>query len=377
MDRLLATLASVLPSGEPPEWIKLVPIGTIPTVDGRGPYKVPDQAAAQAIVSVSMANNRPLPIDYDHAIDLAAPKGGPAPAAGWIEELQARADGIWARVKWTERASASIRSLEYRYISPTFFHDAAGQVKQILRAALTNNPNFQQLPALAGAFQEHHEMKELLEKLVQLFGLPANADQTMVLAAAEQMIGERATTAASVKGVAAVMGLPETATLAEIKNAIVARNAALAKSVGLPETASTADIDKALATAAATAAAAGNGAAQVAQLNQTIASLNARINELESAQQKEKATAAVDQAIKDGKLQPSLRDWGLALAQSDMKAFEDYVAKVTPVLKPGADNLGGTPPAGAEGLDANELAVCSALGINPEDFKKTKAQEAR
>ncbi len=45
--------------------------------------------------------------------------GGTAPAAGWIKRLEARPDGIWAAVAWTEAAQARIRAGEYRYITPS------------------------------------------------------------------------------------------------------------------------------------------------------------------------------------------------------------------------------------------------------------------
>jgi Mu-like prophage I protein len=92
-----------------------------------------------------------LPVDYDHSIDLAAPKGLPAPAAGWIDQLEARADGIWGRVAWTARAAASIAALEYRHISPVFDHTRGGAVVRILRAALTNSPAIPNLTALAAS----------------------------------------------------------------------------------------------------------------------------------------------------------------------------------------------------------------------------------
>jgi phage I-like protein len=67
-----------------PEWVHLLPIGTFSGVDGRGPYTVPDPAA---VIAASMAVRR-LPVDENHATDLAAPKGEPSPARGWIVEMQ-------------------------------------------------------------------------------------------------------------------------------------------------------------------------------------------------------------------------------------------------------------------------------------------------
>jgi hypothetical protein len=125
--------------GEPPLWVHLMPAGEFMAADGRGPFRLED---AEAVAALSLpAGGKPLPIDYDHAIDLAAPKGWPAPAAGWIERIEARSGALWGLVRWTERAAAKIRSLEYRSISPVFQHlREGGRIVRILRASLVNNP---------------------------------------------------------------------------------------------------------------------------------------------------------------------------------------------------------------------------------------------
>src|SRR5688500_2480820 len=86
-------------SGGAADWIMLLPIGAgglITTVDKRGPYRVRD--ATQLVVDSLQAAGGRLPIDENHATDLAAPRGEPAPARGWATELQARQDGIYGRV---------------------------------------------------------------------------------------------------------------------------------------------------------------------------------------------------------------------------------------------------------------------------------------
>jgi len=127
-----------------PDWVHLLPMGKFGGADGRGPWTV---ANALAVIAASMAQGR-LPVDENHATDLAAPAGQPSPARGWIVEMQARPDGIWGRVEWNETGRTMLAARTYRSISPVFIHSPNGAVTQILRAALTNVPNLLQLKAL-------------------------------------------------------------------------------------------------------------------------------------------------------------------------------------------------------------------------------------
>ena len=127
-----------------PEWIHLLPTGTFSGADGRGPWRVSNAAA---VIAASMSANR-IPVDENHATDLAAPLGQPSPARGWIYEMQARPDGIWGHVAWNGEGQAILSRGEYRSISPVFTHDYSGNVTRILRAALTNRTNLPQLTAL-------------------------------------------------------------------------------------------------------------------------------------------------------------------------------------------------------------------------------------
>jgi hypothetical protein len=131
-------------ANSPPEWLHLIPTGEAITNDGRGPYRILDP---QSVITASMAHGK-LPLDENHATDLAAPNGGAAPARGWIEELQHRADGIWGRVTWTAEAVRTGLHHAYRGVSPVIVHLKDGTITKILRASLTNTPNFQGLKSL-------------------------------------------------------------------------------------------------------------------------------------------------------------------------------------------------------------------------------------
>ncbi|ABE62427.1 Mu-like prophage I protein [Nitrobacter hamburgensis X14] len=160
VDSVAIALMSQVDAASNDQFIHLVPAGTFHGRDGRGPYKLTNPNAV-ILASRQHAGRRQMPIDYDHAIDLATLKGGAAPAAGWIKGLQSRADGIWGIVEWTPRAAEQLANREYRYLSPVFKHASDGTIGCLLRASLTNNPNLDQLTALAS--METNDMDRLPE----------------------------------------------------------------------------------------------------------------------------------------------------------------------------------------------------------------------
>lgn len=135
-------------SGNAPDWIQVFPSGTFSGRDGRGPYTC-DPAA---VVARTREHNGPvdIPVDYDHQLEHTAMNGRPAIAAGWITELEARADGVWGRVEWTDKGKAHVAAREYRYVSPVYYYQQdTGDIQAIESVALTNVPNLTGLKALA------------------------------------------------------------------------------------------------------------------------------------------------------------------------------------------------------------------------------------
>lgn len=164
----------------PPDWLHLLPAGEIRTQDGRGPYRVPD---ARLLITESMVGGK-LVLDENHATDLAAPKGLPAPARGWIVQLQQRSDGIWGRVEWTDEAKRTAIWRSYRGVSPAILHRADGTALAIARVSLTNTPNLTGLTALHA---KENDM-ELRSALVQMLDLPASCDDTVIINKVKAMV---------------------------------------------------------------------------------------------------------------------------------------------------------------------------------------------
>ena len=123
--------------------IQLLPYGKFRATDGRPTdveaWYVTDTNGAD-VVALANSQKNPLPIDYEHQILHSQQNGKEAPSAGWMEYLYFNPQGIFADVRWTDKAAEYIKNGEYRYISAVFAYDTNGYVRKIFHAALTNNP---------------------------------------------------------------------------------------------------------------------------------------------------------------------------------------------------------------------------------------------
>ena len=167
----------------PPDWIHLLPAGSFPAVGGRKTLRVTDP---QAVITASMKSGK-LVVDENHSTDLAAPRGKGSPAMGWVEQLAVRQDGIWGQVRWTKRGRTALEDHAYRAISPVLVSDPDGTVTQILRAALTNNPDLS-LTTLHSRTteQEGRDMSYPLAALRSRLGLKDDADEVAINQALER-----------------------------------------------------------------------------------------------------------------------------------------------------------------------------------------------
>lgn len=314
--------------GNVPSRIQLIPAPdrkTIVGVDGRK-WTLSDSAALCAAMN---AKNTMFPIDENHSTDLAAPKGEPSPALGWFHHLTAQGDGsVWADVQWNARGENALRNKEYRYISPVFLCDKEKRITEILRAALTNNPNLDN-PALNSKSQ----VGELAEE--------KNMD----------------------KELCAALGLPETATKDEVLAAVARQKAEL----NVPKDAPNGQ--KVDLTAYAPRADLNAMEARAVEAEKKVAELNA-------ARLKADAEKAVDGAIANRKIAPASREAYLELCASE-KGLEQFRAIVA--ASPAVIGEGGVPnsePPNGKGqsvaLNASEKQLASSMGYTEEEFEKMR-----
>lgn len=324
----------VLPYGDP-----------IEARDGRKwILRAGDHADRVLAATRALLGSTAMMIDYDHQAAYAAEgQGNRAEAAGWVSDIRAEADGIHVSVDWTDDARAALAARRYRYISPDFrFSKSTGEVTRLVRAGLTNSPALD-LPALAhvrGAVAgEDPDMKTLtlsgtaLAALATAFAVkPEELDEAKVLAGLAALTTARDADAKALAAVRSQLKLADTAD----EGAVLA---ALQSASGAAEPDPSKFVPKA-------------GYDEVA----------ARLSVLEAA----RVTGMVDDAVKAGKIPPSMRDWALALGKSDEAALAQYIENVVP-LAAGATIQGNPKPERGK-LSDEERAMCAATGVTEAEF---------
>jgi phage I-like protein len=369
-------------AGEAPQWVQILPAGTFAGRDGAGPYHLDDP---QGVITATLAaaSGADLPIDYDHQTLWSKDNGQPAPAAAWMKEFQARADGVFARVDWTSAAAARVAAREYRYLSPVFWHDDTGRIIRVEHAALTNTPNLE-MQALASRLQSNGgemDLKQFLAMLAPGLGLPADVTAEQLAAHAKSLAERDKATGVVLVGMGKRLGLPETATPGAIETALADTLTAVnetAQVLGLTGPTKPAQ----LAACAKDLIAAKLGQAQTANpdpakhvpMSEFLA-VSSRLKALEDGQAQDKATEAVEAAMKAGKVTPRNKEWALGYASKDLPGFTAFVAAAPSIVTPGQHGPGGIPPAVAGQMGEADLAVCSRLGLDPETYKKHLQKE--
>ena len=347
-------------SAAAPAWIELLPAGEFEGRDGRGPFRLnsPERVIA---ATRALQMDAGLPIDYDHATDFGAPEGRPAPAAGWICDLEDRDGALWGKVEWTAHGADALAMREYRYISPVFEYAKNGEVVRLLRAALTNNPNLY-LTAISarsagpwnadeqedaphpGLDKEH--METFQSDLQNLLGLGADSTTDELLEAVRELTEKKQ--------------LPVEQAAGDHSDAACARGAGTGTATNAAHYVPVEQFEKVLT----------------------------ELNRLQAARCREQAERAVDNAARDGRLSPAQRDWAISYCQGDPSGFARFIANQSPLLTMVGRTGGAEVHASqiiqrseeaamneraAAGLSRVETAICAHLGIKPREYIGRKA----
>lgn len=308
--------------GAVPSFVQLIPPpgvdGVVLGADGRR-WKMPSVEAVAANFKL------PLPIDINHAQDHLAPNGGEAPAAGWIESLEARNGALWGQVRWTDKGSELVKSLAYRFLSPVFAYSKnTSVIERMLGAALVNRPNFNlALNARAESSQETDDMNPVLKALLTMLNLKDDATE------------EQATNA-----------------LKSLQDGLqTALNSA--SQPPLEKFVPRADYDKAV---------------------QTATNAQTELKTIKDAQRDTEIGSVVEQALKDGKITPATKDYYVAMCATEggLDQFKKFVA-AAPVIGADTDLDKKKPGDKGTALNGEAASIAAMFGNSAEDLQKHSA----
>lgn len=363
----------LFPAGEQvPSWVHLVPAGTFRGQDGRGPYHLRDAAA---VIAASMQQGK-LPIDESHATVLAATTGAPAPARGWIVELQSRDNGIWGRVEWTQTGTALMQDGAYKGISPVFDHAKDGTVLRIRNAALTNNPNLLQLTAMHGDLSAAWRAVD-----AQHATEPDRAEARRRIRAQALLLGVDTS------------GWEDNAHAAHFEGHMDKK--AICTALGLPETVDDAGVLTAVQTAHQAAATLHAAQAEAQRLKaelevlrrttvpvETATAMQSRLDSLEAEGKRGRAEMFVDGAIKAGKPIRPMREVYIAQHIADAAGTEKVVNALPSInaAYAGAPQAALQGAGAGDGMDdmmtAEDAAVCAKMGTDPKALAQYRKKMA-
>ncbi|MEW6386814.1 MAG: phage protease [Thermodesulfobacteriota bacterium] len=333
-----------------PEWILLLPVGRVELVDGRPPLEV-DQEALAAILATYEARGVDLVIDYEHQ----SLTGAKAPAAGWIKELKAREDGLWARVEWTAQAREFLGQREYRYFSPVLRLEAQSRrPTALLQVALTNVPAIQGLAPLVAKYEGVKGKKRKGGKgdqAVYLLCRVSEEEQGVPLAASNERKEKNDMWEALREKLGLAPETGEESLLASVQELL----RELALTLNLPEEASAGQVKGGLAALKA-------GAERGPALEQELSRLKTQLAE-------ETTARAVDEALRAGKISPAQKTWAWEYCRRDPEGFQTYVAQAPPLVPVGTQLTWLKEEEGTLGLTPADLEICRQLNITPAQFR--------
>ncbi len=336
----LCSAITMAASDAPPEWLHLLPAGDIFTNDGRGPYRASDMVS---LMAASLKEGDKFVLDENHSTDLAAPRGEEAPARAWIVELQQREDGLWGRPEWLPAALERRIWREYRGVSPAILHRRDGTIDAVLRASLTNKPNFRGMVAL------HQEnVMDFRAWLIEALGLASDADDAAIMAAIK----------------AKFEGKKD-----ESETALQSALDPIAKAAGLATGSDAAAILLGVQQLANT----GGRDEIITALQSELAGVTNQLNDLRDDGKRTAATAFVDAAIKEKRVGVKpMRDRFISMHMADPTGTAELI-NAMPVLTPSGTT--DIPPAERKAgeLTAADTSVIALMGIDPEAYKKTLA----
>lgn len=340
--------------------IQLFPAGWFGAPSG-GQRWFLDASLAQRLIDAANSRVNDYQFDYEHQSLNAPQASGPVPASGWFKSLTwVEGEGLFADVKWTERAASLIQTDEYRYVSPTFRYDEQGNVRELVNAALTNMPVLDGMRQVAASlmFFDNGEkpMNENLRLvLCAIMGLKQEADEAAIQAALEDLQNNQLKEAncSSIGALIDAQKAQLTAKDQAIQEGQTKIAALSATQTGAP------DLTKFVPVAV------------VDDLRNELASLSSQI-------QGDKVETLLTAALSDGRVMKGADEDNLReLGKSNYALMEKMIGTRKPIkalsqLQSDGMTFDSDKHDGSVELTAEQLAICSQFGNTAEDLTGEK-----
>ena len=189
----------------PDGWFHIAPLGTFPHPTGA--LQVIDAEACDAMTRTFAEEARQpnfpgLLVDFDHASHDPAQ---PTTAAGWINSLEPRGDGLYAQIRWSDLGHQALTGGRYRLASPVWnradcdeWSAPAGdkgdalhlRPRRLDRLALTNDPNLPGLMPLSNRKEIFEPSMNLRTEILNHLRLSATAGDGEITEALRAQAGE-------------------------------------------------------------------------------------------------------------------------------------------------------------------------------------------
>jgi phage I-like protein len=335
-------------AGDQPKWNRLFPLGFVGYRKDFEALGIPGGKIefTREYLETMLSNwerhgKLALQVNYLHRGDTS-PDGLPLEekvAAGWIEDFELRADGLYGLIKWTKRAKQKIDDDELRYLSPEFYPNGQDrstgkrQGPTLIGCALLNDPFITQQQRVAAA----------------------NNPNAAPAAGATEMDRNK---------LIAILSLAANATDEDITKALEAQKAELAEAKTKLSAATEQNEKLELSSQGSVKL-----AAEVKELREQNVSLTSKVAAMEAKEKTAEIDTYVTKLVTDGKMPPAQVDAQKKLARLDFAAFKEAWDKAPVVVKMGERGITGeatqtTPAEAKEKLTALTESIRKEKGIS-------------
>lgn len=351
-ETLICSADAVDVSGVPKE-IKILPLGYVHS--RKGDFQVDDESV-QLILKKFNERKIDMVIDYEHQtlFDMQAP------AAGWIKKLKKGTDAILAEVEWTEKAKEYLKNKEYRYISPVVcVRESDKKAIRMDSNALTNSPAIDGMYAVVNSDRIGVAEKNIstggtkmdFKLIAKLLGLPDTATEADVEKALAEAIAKKDEKEKEKSEGEKPEDVKVTDPKEGEKTEVVA-NSTILNMLGLDKKAKTEDV-----------------AASIMSLKAGEVDVKTELLTLKSKMNEREADELVTLALHTGKIDAAQKEWAKDYALKDASGFRGFLDKA-PVVVPMEKLVLKDAPAGSLNTNEYDVKVLKSCGVSAEDVKK-------